>query len=174
MGRCWSLAGDTHPKQWELHEVYRKEQKYLDKNPLHLKSTWARPPIHGQSYLEKLPTSPDNPVRVTKPSLLLLLLQQAIKSLEGSLVFRKLVFWHFLAINPCRKLTGSGNLHQNSLLSILFNLFYHSTDMRHFEARWTRITENDTVFSSKMLVFSACFRPQSCGMTKQLSAWNWM
>ena len=64
---------------------YRKGQKQLKKIVLHLKSTLARPPIYDRAYPQKLSTtSPGNPVGITKPSSILLIVQPIEKSLEES------------------------------------------------------------------------------------------
>ena len=59
---------------------YREGQK-LKKNATHLKNTLARPPIFDGAYTEKpWIASPGNSVRVTKPSLILLIVQSDKKS----------------------------------------------------------------------------------------------
>ena len=64
---------------------HRKGQKPSTKIDVHLKSTLAIPPIYDRAYPEKpLTASTGNVMRVTKPNLLLLFVQQDEKSLEDS------------------------------------------------------------------------------------------
>ena len=57
-------------------------------------STLATPPIYNQVYPEKLATSsPGNPIDVTKPSLVLLLVQQNEKCVEEVTSIKKPMFW---------------------------------------------------------------------------------
>ena len=78
-----------------------KGQKHLKKTAVHLNSTLARPRIYGRAYSEKLSAfSPGNPVVVTKPVLLLLLVEQDKKSVWKS---KSLMETNLSAINPYEK-----------------------------------------------------------------------
>ena len=84
---------------------YRKRQKQLEKNALHLRSTLARHSIYDRAYPEKLCTvSPGNPVGVTNLSLILLFVKPDKKSLEE--VFREPSFCN----KPMRKVRSESKL----------------------------------------------------------------
>ena len=71
---------------------YRKGQKQLKINALHLKRTSARPPIYDRAYPETTRTaSSGNQVGVTNPMFSLLLYSRT-KSLWKSQVFREPIF----------------------------------------------------------------------------------
>ena len=75
---------------------------------------------------------------VTKPSLILLILQQVEKSLEMSTSLKTKRFWKTLALIPWDNFIQSRNLHENSLLYTIFYLFHNSSHIQDFEARWNR------------------------------------
>ena len=84
---------------------YRKGQKQLKKNVIHLKSTLARPPIYDRAYPEMLSTaSPGNPVGITKPSSFLLFVQADKKFSEESTNVKETYFITILSNKSMRKI----------------------------------------------------------------------
>ena len=96
---------------------YRKAQKTIEKNALHLKNTLLRPPIiYNRIYC----------------------LYNRIKSFwKSRQILGKPFFCHFLAKYPWQKFTWRRNFNQNSLPYTLLGLFLNWSDMQHFEACWT-------------------------------------
>ena len=132
---------------------YRKGQKQLKKFVLQLNNALARPPIYDRAYTEMLSTdSSGNPVAITKPSALLLIVQpdKNFWSINVKEPYLLTIFGN----KSRKKFAPSRNLHQNSLPYTLLKLFPNSCDMHYFEACWTGSNSNNgknSIFLHKIL-----------------------
>ena len=149
---------------------YRKGQKQLERNVLHLKSTLATPPIYNRAYSEMLSTAfPGNPVCTRKPSSLLFV-QPDRKFLEESTKLEGTYVLTIFGNKSMRKITRSQNLNQNSLLYILLKLFLNSSSLRHAERAKLWIIEK---FIRKFIFWTKFFG-QNIVKNRKVSAKDWM
>ena len=83
----------------------------IGKIALNLKTTLARPLVYDRAYLEKFSTaSPGNPVGVSKPSLLSLIVQQGKKFFEESASLMKTQFLTIFGNKSMQKVHSESKL----------------------------------------------------------------
>ena len=120
----------------DSHSKLSQSAKTMEKTALDLKGNVARPAIYIQTYPDKLSAaSPGNPVGVTKPSLLLLFVQQDKKSLEELTSLKETYLWTIFGNKSMRKVRSESKLASKPTFYTSLNLLLNSSDMYHFEAR---------------------------------------